>query len=127
MATITGRGGILNLRWSYNQVSKDPKIDEFRTIYQKVHIKEDALAALAGLSTSTVKNMFGGQTRRPQHLTYEKLAAAMHHEFVLQPISNGKIDYDAEIALAREERKSYRALMIARRERKAKKARKKPA
>jgi hypothetical protein len=102
------RSGILNLRWSYNQVSKDPKIDVFRTIYQKVHIKEDSLAALAGLSTSTVKNMFGGQTRRPQHLTYEKLAAAMHHEFVLRPIENGKVDYDAEIEAAKQERRAFR-------------------
>jgi hypothetical protein len=126
MATVIGRG-ILNMRWSYNNVDKDPEIDKFRTIHQKVHVKEDNLAALAGLSTSTVKNMFGGKTRRPQHLTYAKLAAAMHHEYVLQPISNGKIDYDAEIALAKEERKSFRALMIARRERAAKRAKKKPA
>ena len=126
MATVIGRG-ILNLRWSYNNVEKDPEIDKYRTLYQKQHLKEDDLAALAGLSTSTVKAMMGGKTRRPQHLTYAKLAAAMHHEYVLQPISNGKIDYDAEISLAKEERKSYRALIVARRERKAKKARKKPA
>lgn len=109
--------GILNMRWSYNNVEKDPEIDKYRTIYQKIHIKEDDLAALAGLSTSTVKNMFGGKTMRPQHLTYAKLAAAMHHEYVLTPISNGKTDWVTEIAQAKEERKSFHILQKRRRER----------
>ena len=116
-------GGILGLRWSYNNVTKDPKVDVFRTIYQKQHIKEDDLAALSGLATSTVRNMFGGKTMRPQHLTYEKLAEAMHHEFVLRPKVNGKIDYETEIAAAKEERKVFRAKLVKKRERAERRAR----
>ena len=126
MATVIGRG-ILNLRWSYNQVTKDPRIDAYRTLYQKQHIKEDDLAALAGLGTQTVKNMFGGKTRRPQGLTYDKLAAAMHHELVLQPISNGKIDYDSEIEKAKQERREFRMAQIAMREKQSARKRRKTA
>src|SRR5262245_17705498 len=95
-----GNGGILRLRWSYNQVDKDPQIDVWRTIYQKEHIKEDDLAALAGLSTSTVKNMFGGKTRRPQFITYQKLASATGHKYVLH--RDGPPDYATEIPKAKE-------------------------
>jgi len=56
---------------SYNFIDKDPEIDNFRTLWQKDRIKENVLAVLAGLSPSTVRNMFGGETRRPQHATFE--------------------------------------------------------
>jgi hypothetical protein len=49
---------------SYNFIDKDPEIDNFRTLWQKDRIKENDLAVLAGLSPSTVRNMFG-KTRRP--------------------------------------------------------------
>jgi len=106
--------GILNLRWSFNFIEKDPEIDKFRTLYQKQRIKEDDLAAIAGLATTTVKNMFGGHTRRPQHLTYSKLAAAMGHEYGLIEVQ--RPDYEAEIAVAKQERKEHRLAMKKRRE-----------
>lgn len=113
------KGGILRLRWSYNNVDKDPEIDVFRTIYQKEHIKEDDLAAMAGLATSTVKNLFGGQTRKPQHLTYHKLAAAMNYKYGLQRNDNERPDYEREVPKAKEERKEYRATLRKKKERAA--------
>lgn len=108
--------GSMWLRRSYNFIDKDPEIDKFRTIYQKEHIKEDDLAALAGLSTSTVKNMFGGETRRPQHATFAKMAAAMGYEYGLQ--REQRPDYVSEIPIAKEQRKAHRAALAKKKKRK---------
>lgn len=114
--------GILRLRWSYNNVEKDPEVDVFRTIYQKEHIKEDDLAAMAGLATSTVKNLFGGQTKKPQHLTYQKLATAMGYKYGLQRGDNERPDYEKEVPRAKEERAAYRESLRKKRERAAARA-----
>lgn len=108
--------GILWLSRSYNNVEKDPEIDRFRTLFQKERrLKEDDLAVLAGLATATVKNMFGGKTRRPLHSTFAKLAGAMDYEYTL--VRTKAPNYDKEIPKAREQRKIYRATLARRRER----------
>lgn len=120
-----GNGGIrgfLSGRWTTNFVDRDPEIDVYKTMYRDQHIKEDDLAALAGLSTSTVKNMFGGKTRRPQHLTYSKLAAAMGKEYVLQDMR--EVDYASEIPQAKLQRKEYRAILAKKAAKLAKRTRK---
>jgi transcriptional regulator with XRE-family HTH domain len=116
MAKSNGHGSMWLTR-SYNFIDKDPEIDKFRTIYQKEHIKEDDLAALAGLSTSTVRNMFGGQTSRPQHATFAKMASAMNYEYGLQRGSAKAPDYEVEVPKAKEERKQYRIALRKKRER----------
>jgi hypothetical protein len=119
-----GTRGIIGLRWTKNEQKRDPMIDVFRTLYQKQHLKEDDLAALAGCATGTVKKMMNNETMRPQNLTFQKLAAAMHHEYVLQPMNgSGKIDYESEIVVAKEERKIYRMTMRKKRERAERRAR----
>lgn len=114
-----GNGGTMWLRRSYNFIDKDPEIDKFRTIYQKEHIKENDLAVLAGLSTSTVKNMFGGQTRRPQHATFAKMAGAMGYKYGLQ--RDDTPDYAKEIPKARDEWKAHKEYLAKKREREARK------
>ena len=47
---------------------------------------------LAGLSPSTVRNMFGGETRRPQHATFAKMAGAMGYSYALA--RDAKPDYE---------------------------------
>ena len=111
-----GNGGTMWLRRSFNFVDKDPEIDKFRTLYQKTRIKEDDLAALAGLSTSTVKNMFGGKTRRPQHVTYMKLAGALGKEYAI--VDSRDPDFDKEIPRAKEQRKEYRIWLTKKKQRK---------
>jgi transcriptional regulator with XRE-family HTH domain len=113
------KNGTLWLTRSYNFVDKDPEIDVFRTIYQKERIKENDLAVLAGLSGSTVKNMFGGTTRRPQHATFAKMAGAMGYEYGLQ--REKPPNYEKELPKAREEFKAHKEALQKKRERDAKK------
>jgi transcriptional regulator with XRE-family HTH domain len=110
--------GTLWLTRSYNFIDKDPEIDNFRTLWQKERIKESDLAVLSGLSSSTVKNMFGGQTRRPQHATFAKMAGAMGYKYGLQ--RDDKPDYENELPKAREEFKAHKAQLAKKREREAK-------
>lgn len=105
MAYKGHNSGRLWLTRSYNFIDKDPEIDKFRTIFQKDRIKESDLAVLAGLATATVKNMFGGQTRKPQHATFAKMAGALGYEYTLQ--REAKPNYEKEIPKAKEERKAY--------------------
>lgn len=108
--------GSLWLTRSYNFIDKDPEIDRFRTIFQKERLKESDLAVLAGLSAGTVKNMFGGETRRPLHSTFAKIAGALGYEYNLQR-EKAAPNYEKEIPKAREQRKIYRATLARRRER----------
>jgi transcriptional regulator with XRE-family HTH domain len=103
---------------SYNFIDKDPEIDKFRTIWQKERLKENDLAVLAGLSASTVKNMFGGETRRPQHATFAKMAGAMGYEYGLVR-EGGKPDYANELPKAREEFKAHKEALAKKRKRQA--------
>lgn len=107
MARGNGHGSLWLTR-SYNFIDKDPEIDVFRSIYQKEHIKESDLAVLAGLSVSTVKNLFGGTTRRPQHTTFAKMAGAMNYHYGLTRDADETPDYAAEIPKARQEFKQHR-------------------
>lgn len=116
-----GNGGMLWMHRSYNNVEKDPECDVFRTLYQKQRIRESDLAVLAGLSLSTVKNMFGGKTRRPQHATFAKMAAAMGKRYGLT--DDHDPDYANEIPKAREEYKAYKEALRKRREREARRSR----
>jgi hypothetical protein len=115
-----GNGGILWLKRSVNFVEKDPQIDVWRTIYQKERIREVDLAALAGLSVSTVKNMFGGKTRRPQFVTYQKLASATGHKYALT--RDDPPDYEKAIPKAREEYREYQKYLAKKREKEARRA-----
>jgi transcriptional regulator with XRE-family HTH domain len=99
--------GSVWLRRSYNFIDKDPEIDRFRTLWQKERIKEADLAVMAGLATTTVSNMFGGETRRPQHATFAKMAGAMGYEYGLT--RKKEPDYEKEIPKAKEQFKDYRS------------------
>jgi transcriptional regulator with XRE-family HTH domain len=110
-------GGSLWLHRSYNNVEKDPEVDRFRTIFQGSRIKEADLAVLAGLAGSTVKNMFGGKTRRPQHTTFGKMAGALGYKYDLVP--DHDVNFDKEIPRAREQRRAYYTMLAKKRERKS--------
>lgn len=99
--------GSLWLTRSYNFIDKDPECDRFRTLFQKERIKETDLAVLAGLASTTVKNMFGGQTRQPRHSTFAKMAGALGYKYDL--IREDTPNYEKEIPKAREEFKKHKA------------------
>jgi transcriptional regulator with XRE-family HTH domain len=105
---------------SYNFVDKDPECDVFRTLYEKEHIKESDLAVLAGLALATVKNMFGGKTRKPQHATFAKMAGAMGYQYGLH--RELKPNYEREIPKARDEFKAHKEALRKKRERAARRA-----
>jgi hypothetical protein len=110
---------------SYNFIDKDPECDHFRTIYQKEHIKESDLAVLAGLSLSTVKNMFGGKTMAPRHSTFAKMAGAMGYKYELTRDDDNSPNYGKEIPRAREEFAAHKEALRKRRERAEKRVSKK--
>src|SRR6266404_7952019 len=102
MAKMSGHNsGRLWLTRSYNFIDKDPECDRFRTLYRKERIKETDLAVLAGLAASTVKNMFGGQTRNPRHSTFAKMAGALGYKYELT--RDLTPNYEKEIPKARAE------------------------
>jgi transcriptional regulator with XRE-family HTH domain len=110
-----------SLRWSLNRQERDPEIDVFNRIWQKEHIRESELAVLAGLSASTVANLFSnGKTRRPQHLTYAKMAHAMGFEYKLSRETEAP-NYLEELPKAREEYKAYKKALAKRRKQNGKK------
>lgn len=109
--------GSLWLTRSYNFVDKDPECDRFRTLWQKEHIKESDLAVLSGLASSTVANMFGGKTRRPQHATFAKMAGALGYKYDL--VRDHEVNYVREIPKAREQYKDYKAALEKKRRREA--------
>jgi len=117
-----GKGGTLWLHRSYNNVEKDPEIDKFRTIYQKEHIKENDLAILSGLASTTVTNLFGGQTRQPRHSTFAKIAGAMGYEYGLR--RETKPDYESELPVAREQYKAHKEALAKKRDRRPAKKKK---
>lgn len=54
---------------SYNWVDKDPVVDQLRTWVQESRYTYRYIAEHTGVSESTVRNLFSGQTRRPQQRT----------------------------------------------------------
>jgi DNA-binding Xre family transcriptional regulator len=107
------------LKRSRRDLDHDPQIDTMKTLWQQERLKEKDFAVLAGLSPQTVHKMFDGQTKRPQFLTYQKMATAMGHKYVLAP--DHKVDYAAEIPKARDEFKEHLAALKKAREKAAKK------
>jgi hypothetical protein len=99
--------GRLWLTRTYNVQETDPEIDRCRALYNKERkLRETDVAVLGGLAASTVKNMFGGKTRRPQHATFAKVLGAMGYRYEIT--RDEQPDYEAEIPKARGEFKAYR-------------------
>jgi hypothetical protein len=65
--------------------------------------------------------MFGGETRRPQHATFAKMAGAMGYKYGLK--RDDAPDYEAELPKARQEFKAYKEYLKKKREREQKRAR----
>ena len=67
---------------TYSFVEKDPVIDVLRTMKRTTEMKDSELAHLSNVSVSTIRNWFGGRTRRPQFATVAAAAVAMGYEVV---------------------------------------------
>lgn len=110
------------MRWMgriVNVIDRDPEITRIEALFDKEKIKETDLAVLAGLSASTVSNMFSkAKTRRPQHTSFTKMAGALGFKYEL--IREEKPNYADEIPKAREQFKDYRVFQAKKRERQEK-------
>lgn len=110
MATVRGW-----MKRSFRQIDADPEIDKFKTLWRDEHLKETDFAMLAGLSAQTVHRLFDGQTKRPQGLTYRKMATAMGYTYTLT--RELKPNYETEIPTARAEFREYQEILRKKRER----------
>jgi hypothetical protein len=101
------------IKRAQRQIDHDPEIDRMKTLWRDEHLKESDFAILAGLSVQTVHKMFDGQTKRPQHLTYRKMATAMGYTYTLT--RDLVPNYEIEVGKAREEFRDYRKALEAER------------
>jgi hypothetical protein len=106
------------LQRSQRLIDHDPEIDRFKTLWREEHLKEKDFALLAGLNVATVHKMFSNQTKRPQGLTYRKMATAMGYTYTLTRELTP--NYEKEIPKARDEFREHQAELKKKRERAAK-------
>ena len=87
----------LHIYKAYNFRTKDPVIDELRTLMQDEFgsVKHKALAEVhdeGGPATTTMRNWFHGKTRRPTSAAVEAAGRAIgwKRQWVKMPKKNGK-------------------------------------
>jgi transcriptional regulator with XRE-family HTH domain len=103
------------MKRSFRLIDHDPEIDKFKTLWRDEHLKESDFAMLAGLSVQTVHKLFNNETKRPQGLTYRKMATAMGYTYTLTRELTP--NYETEIPKARDEYREHQAELKKRRER----------
>lgn len=67
---------------TYNFVDKDPVIDVLRTMKKDADMTDGEIAVASKVSRGTLKNWFGGKTKRPQFATVAAAAVAMGFDSV---------------------------------------------
>jgi hypothetical protein len=86
---------------TYRFTDKDPVVDELRTMVKDAGLDKrlEILAELASLHKSTPKNLFHGDTKRPQNATVMAIAHATGHK--RQWVKDRSINVDEELVFAR--------------------------
>ena len=86
---------------SYSFKNKDPVIDRVRTIVADEGLKYGEIHLISGVSATTLKNWFEGETRKPQYATIAAVTSSLGYkqEFV----RSKKVNFDAELEKARKE------------------------
>jgi transcriptional regulator with XRE-family HTH domain len=83
---------ILKLYKSYMFTGrKDPVIDKIRTAMQDRGASYEEIAAASGVSRTTLRNWFEGDTCRPQYATVAAALGGMGYELVVQERSAAKV------------------------------------
>lgn len=103
-----GRGHNSGMVWlirRYNSIETDPEGERVRALLRKEHLKDSDIAALGGLALSTVSNLRGGKTMRPQFATLAKITGGMGFKYQL--VREEQPNYEREIPKAREQRRAY--------------------
>jgi transcriptional regulator with XRE-family HTH domain len=73
---------------SYSFRTKDPVIDQLRTVVKDEGVSYQQLADASGVSAGTMWNWFHGATRRPQHASVMAVTRAMGYDYEL--VKSGK-------------------------------------
>jgi hypothetical protein len=97
---------------TYRFIDKDPGIDETRTLVQDAGLYSKAklklLAELAGLSVSTLLNMYFGGTKTPHNATLMAIGTALGHERVWRKARSLNLEEELEFARAWNKREMAR-------------------
>lgn len=79
----------LGMYKTYSFRTKDPVIDEIRTIIKDEGAKYKDIADTSGVSEGTLYNWLHGATRRPQHASVMAVTRALGYDYQLVKL-NGK-------------------------------------
>lgn len=71
--------------------SKDPIIDSLRTIIQDQKVSYTYIENSSGVTAHTLRQWFGGKTKRPQHATVKAVAAALGYDYQLVKTAGAQI------------------------------------
>jgi hypothetical protein len=87
---------------TYRFTDKDPVVDELRTLVNDVGLsrKLTIVATLANLHPSTVRNLFHGDTKKPQNATVMGIATCTGH--VRKWVKERELNIDEELEVARQ-------------------------
>jgi hypothetical protein len=87
---------------TYRFIEKDPVVDELRTLVNDVGLskKLTIVATLANLHPSTVKNLFHGDTKRPQNATAMAIATCVG--YTRKWVKEHELNVDKELEVARQ-------------------------
>jgi len=75
----------LKLYRTYSFRTKDPVIDEIRTVFDDVGARYRDIEETCDVSNTTLRGWFYGKTRRPQFATIRATARALGFDYTLQP------------------------------------------
>jgi hypothetical protein len=70
---------------SYSFISKDPIIDEIRTIYKDSGTNYKWIEDNSGVSTVTLRNWFFGETKKPQAATINAVLRSLGYKLAIVP------------------------------------------
>lgn len=82
----------LNIYKTYSFRTKDPVIDQLRTMVKDSKMSYSAISHKSGVSTTTLYNWFHGKTRRPQSASIEATGRALGYQRTWVKIHNRKKD-----------------------------------
>lgn len=86
---------------TYNFIDKDPVIDQMRTLLRDEGLlkKLELVHELSGVSTTTLRNWFDGETKAPQYRTIAAVITSLGYKPAFEKSKD--IDIDRELKIAR--------------------------
>lgn len=95
---------------SYSFIDKDPIVDKVRTVVQDAKVSYRYLEGVSRVGVTTIRGMFEGKTRRPQHATVNAILRALGKELVVADINRQIIDVAADFQSFQDNRMQWRKI-----------------